>query len=263
MQTVMTTGDLFRQGRLNEAIDAAAASVKRRPLEAASRILFSELLLFAGDFARADNVLEAAGTVEPAAALAVAEFRQLLRAATACRQVAREGRMPDLLGGPTPSQTSLVRALMALREGDEAAAASAADAAELARQPAPGTHNGVAFRDFRDADDLCAGVIDVLTTTGKHFWVPIERVETATFHPPVRVRDLFWRRCSMTVRGGPEGDVYVPAIYDHDRDTGDRLRLGRETEWTTTAPIRGTGQRVFFTGSDGVPIHELGTIEIH
>jgi len=45
------------------------------------------------------------------------------------------------------------------------------------------------FDDLRDADDIMGGTFEVLTTTGKYFWIPMERIVTATFHPPKRPRD--------------------------------------------------------------------------
>jgi type VI secretion system protein ImpE len=65
----------------------------------------------------------------------------------------------------------------------------------------------------------------------------------------------------MMVRGGPEGDVYLPAMYEADATCSDNLRLGRATEWAGPTPFRGSGQRVFLMGEEGAPIHELETIE--
>jgi type VI secretion system protein ImpE len=65
----------------------------------------------------------------------------------------------------------------------------------------------------------------------------------------------------MMVRGGPEGDVYLPALYETSSTCSDNLRLGRATEWVGPTPFRGGGQRIFLIGEEGTPIHELGTIE--
>ncbi len=251
---------LFREGRLGAAITAASAAVRMKPTTD-TRILLAEFLLFADDFARAETVLDTAAMVDPSAALAIAEFRQLLRAAMARRQLLSDGRVPEFLGSPTPAQTLLLQALVSIRSGDQDKAAAAAQAAEAARPAVSGASNGRTFDDFRDVDDLVSGNLEVLTTTGKYFWIPIETVVSMAFHPQQRPRDLFWRRCSMTVRGGPEGDVYLPTVYDSGNDVGDALRLGRATDWSATAPVRGRGQRVFLVGDEAVPIHELGTVE--
>jgi type VI secretion system protein ImpE len=254
-------GALFKEGKLQAAIDAASAVVQQSPADVGGRFLLAELLLFDGNLERAETVLDAAQSIEPNAALMVAEFRQLLRAAVARRQLARDGRVPEFVGGPTQAQKFLLQALMQWRSGDRPAAAQAVEEAEAARPSVSGTGNGAAFTDFRDADDLVGGNFEVLTTTGKYFWIPIERVDSMEFHAPRRPRDLFWRRCSMTVRGGPEGDIYLPALYEADVACDDNLRLGRATEWAGPKPFRGGGQRVFLMGEDGVPVHELRTIE--
>jgi len=69
-----------------------------------------------------------------------------------------------------------------------------------------------------------------------------------------------WRRASMTVADGPDGEVYLPAIYAADDVTTDALRLGRETDWRETegGPVRGVGQRLFIVGEDALPMMELG-----
>ena len=259
--TSTEAGRLFRQGRLTDAIDAASKAVKQAPADVGRRVLLAEFLLFAGEFERADTLLDAAAALEPGAMLVIAEFRQLLRAATARRQVVREDRVPEFLKAPTESETHLLRALVAIRAGDLAAAANAAQAAEAARPAVSGIRDGTRFADFRDADDLISGSFEVLTTTGKYFWIPIDQVESIEFHPPQRPRDLFWRRCGMTVRDGPDGDVYLPSVYDTATAVNDDLRLGRATDWSAAMPIRGSGQRVFLVGDDGVPINELGTVD--
>ena len=252
-----SAGALFRAGRLREAVDAAGEAVRSQPAEAAPRMLLAEMLLFAGELERADAVLRPVDAADPAFELVAAEFRQLLRAEIARRQVLAEGRAPEFLGSPTVSQTHLLQALAELRAGDLAAAAEAAALAERSRPRVSGRTPDGDFDDGRDADDLWAGTFEALTVTGKYFWIPTERVLSLEPHPPARPRDLFWRRCTMSVRDGPDGDVYLPALYLMPPGAGDALRLGRETTWTGEPLVRGAGQRVFLLGEEGVPIQRL------
>ncbi|WP_239478622.1 type VI secretion system accessory protein TagJ [Lichenicola cladoniae] len=258
-------GSLFRAGHLEAAITAANDSVRRAPAVMEHRMLLAELLLFAGRFERADTVLAAAETIDPSLMLVASEFRHLLRAEIARQQTWNEGRVPEFVGEPTESLSLSLKALTLLREGDEAGAAQAAQQAEAVRPHVGGQHEDALFDDFRDADDICAGFIEVLTVTGRYFWMPTERIEEAIFHPARRPRDLFWRRCSMTVRAGPDGDVYVPAIYAGGPTTAsspgeadaDTLRLGKSTEWSGETLVRGRGQRLFLAGEDGLAIQDL------
>ncbi len=255
-------GSLFHAGRLMDAIAAASAALKAAPADLAARVLLAELLLFTGNVERADVILDAAADIAPDAAVVIAEFRQLLRAEMARRQLFRDGRVPEFLGDPPPACAATLAALVAMRAGDMAEAARCAATAEAARPRVPGRLNGAAFDDMRDVDDLCCAHLEVLTTTGKYFWIPTARIESIEFHPPKRPRDLYWRRASMVVNDGPDGDVYLPTIYTADDATlSDALRLGRATEWHGETVVRGTGQRVFLVGDDAQGIMELGTLE--
>jgi type VI secretion system protein ImpE len=262
-ETAESAGALFRAGRLALALEKAGQAVRKAPGDLGARIMLGELLVFAGNLERADVILDAAAQADPSSAVVVAEFRQLLRAEIARRQLRRDGRLPEFLGKPTEALKHSLAALVALRAGNTAEANAAAAAAEAARPHVSGRSGDTSFDDFRDADDLCAGFFEVLTTTGKYFWIPMERVESISFHAPRRPRDLCWRRASMSVTAGPDGEVYIPVIYgSEETDLSDDLRLGRATDWRQDAgaPVRGVGQRMFLVGEDAVGIMELTDI---
>ena len=266
-ETQQTAGELFRAGNLNDAIAAANAEVRRKPGDLGGRVLLAELLIFAGNLERADTILDAASQADPSAAIVAAEFRQLLRADLARRQFARVGRVPEFLDEPTAPLRAALAAQVALRGGDAGEAAARAAEAEALRPRVPGSlkqeGGEIAFDDFRDVDDLCAGFFEVLTTNGKYYWVPTERVAAIQFHPPLRPRDLVWRRATISVNRGPDGEVYIPAIYDSaDPDLPDNYRLGHGTDWTggQAGPVRGIGQRVFLAGDDAYPIMEIAEL---
>jgi type VI secretion system protein ImpE len=267
-----TAGALFHARQLGPAIAAANAEVRRSPGDLGARVLLAELLLFAGTIDRADIILDAAATADPSSAVVVAEFRQLLRAETARRQCSRDGRVPEFLGEPPPALRAALAAHVALRAGDIAEAARCAAEAEAVRPRVSGFvkealvkagAGETAFDDFRDVDDLCAGFFEVLTTTGKYYWVPTERVASIVLHPPQRPRDLAWRRATISVNEGPDGEVYVPVIYDSlQRDIADDYRLGHNTQWwgDEGGPVRGVGQRVFLVGDDDRGIMEIAEL---
>jgi type VI secretion system protein ImpE len=255
-----TAGALFRAGKLADAVAAANAAVRKAPADLAPRVLLAELLLFAGNLERADVILDAGSSVDPQAAVVIAEFRQLVRAEMARRQQRRDGRLPEFLGEPTATLATILQATIALRAGDTAEAGALAAKAETLRPRVTGSIDGKAFDDFRDADDLQAGYFEVLTTTGKYFWIPTERIESINFDKPKRARDLYWRRVNMSVRSGPDGVVYMPALYgDDDPGLADALRLGQATDWieVSEALVRGAGQRMFLAGDDTISMMDL------
>jgi type VI secretion system protein ImpE len=262
-----TAGELFRAGQLTAAIDAANTALRNNPTDFAARVLLAELLVFAGNLQRADVILDAAAKVDPTTAIVVAEFRQLLRAAIARQQCADEGRVPEFLGEPTGTLRAALAANVALRAGDADAAARHAAEMEAVRPGVSGrstlSSGEMAFDDFRDADDLHAGFFEVLTTTGKYFWIPTERIASIEFHAPRRPRDLAWRRAAMSVINGPDGEVYLPALYVAPGGTpNDDIALGRATDWLGEEDglMRGIGQRVFLVGDEAYGITDFSAL---
>jgi type VI secretion system protein ImpE len=258
---------MFREGNLTDALTAATAAVRQAPTDIGARILLAELLVFAGNIERVDVVLDACADLDPTAALVVAEFRQLLRGETARRQLFSEGRVPEFLGEPTDAQRLSLAAVVALRNGDSQEAGKLAAQAEEARIHPSGTVRGGTFDDMRDGDDLLASCFEVITTTGKYFWVPPHRVILLEFHPMKRPRDLFWRRATMQVADGPEGDVYLPTIYPPVASAAaaltDAMRLGRATDWQQAGeggPTRGLGAVTLLVGEEALTWLEMDKV---
>ena len=189
VETDLQAAGLFRAGKLPEAVAAATAAVKAAPTDLGRRVLLAELLLFSGNLERADVILDAAGQIDPSAPLVVSEFRQLLRAETARRQLYRDGRVPEFLGEPEPSEQASLAALVALRAGDVAAARAKAEEAETLRPRAPASRM-VRPSMISGTLMICMpGYIETLTTTGKYYWIPVSRIEidACSTRPSARV----------------------------------------------------------------------------
>jgi type VI secretion system protein ImpE len=264
METASSASELFQAGRLQDAIDQALAAVKKNPTDADRRGLLAELLCLAGEWDRADKQVDTMGLQDPEATVALSLIRQLIRGEVWRKECFQDGRPPELLADATPTVRASLETLAAMRSGDMAAAARLVAEADEGRPAVAGVCDGQSFSDFRDLDDVTAGVFEVLSSTGKYFWIPIERVQSIEFHPPNRPRDLIWRQAEMTVADGPSGDVYLPAIYSpFGAPVDDQLRLGRGTDWVggSGEPTRGRGQRMYLVGDEAVPIMQLTTVE--
>ena len=259
----MNALELYKDGKLDEAIEAATAEVKGKPTDAACRGLLAELLCFAGDLERADKQLDAMGHQDPQMAVTVALFRQLIRAETARREFFQQGRLPEFLGRPSGCLRAHLDASIEIREGNLDAAAEFIKKAESLRPKAACCRGDKPFADFRDLDDTTASFFEVLTSTGKYYWIETACVESIEFKKPAQIRDLLWRQASMAVCGGPDGEVFLPVVYDgsHDDDDGD-IRLGRATDWhgDEEQMVRGVGQRMFMLGDQALTILELDRI---
>jgi type VI secretion system protein ImpE len=261
--TAMNGSELFAAGDLTAAVAVLTDQVKRHPTDQDSRGLLAELLCLAGDLERADKQLEVLSNQDPEAAPALAMLRQVIRAELTRSEFYKEGRLPEFLGVPTPLLKKHLEASILLREGNGGEAAQLLAEAEEERRHPAGVCNGTPFDDFRDIDDLSSCYLEVLTTTGKYFWVLIESVGSIEFRRPKRPRDLLWRRALLNVHKGPEGEVFIPAIYADPKGLGtDQSRLGRLTDWVrhNGSPVLGTGQRTYLVGETAIPVMEMENV---
>lgn len=243
--------DFIKAGRLDEARALLLAGVKARPTDVAQRFELAELMLLQGDWEKADTQFDLVSTQDPSFGVLVALIRQLIRAEIARREVFADGRTPELLGDATPEIEASLRILLALRNGEEAGPIREA-ADDLQTPPLVGDLNGDRFEGLRDLDDRVAGVLELLTSTGKYYWVPWERVRSMELRAPERLRDLVWREAEVDVVDGPNGVVYIPCNYvAAGAEETPETRLGRETVWVEDhGVVRGVGQRCLLVGEE-------------
>ena len=257
----MNAKEFFKAGKLANAINASVEEVKRRPADWDAREFLCELLILSGDLERADKHMDVLGHQNPQLMVGVALLRQLVRAEQARQQLFSEGRLPEMLGEPDAGLRAALRASVLLREGDIEQAKRILDEAEENREPLVGYVNGGKVDDFRDLDDLVSGVLELLTSNGKYYWVPFKRIKQMEFHPAERTLDLLWRRAHIEVdQDGPSGEVYIPVTYvPLGGAMSDEARLGRTTDWVggEESPMRGIGQRIFLVGEEALPIMDI------
>jgi type VI secretion system protein ImpE len=259
----MNAHDHYEAGNLREAVAAALDDVKVNPSDTGKRRFLCELLCLTGDLERADRQLDVlTQQVDAEEMVNVALFRQLVRAEQARQQFSSDGRLPEFLNNEVaPLLRMHLEAAVLLRAGKQAEATALLTRAEEQRPKIAGVCNGQPFDDLRDLDDVTASYFEVLTSTGKYYWIPMSAVDAIEFRAPVRPRDLLWRRALMTVHQGPDGEVFLPTLYAGAAgDPDDRVRLGRTTEWRGEAPVRGFGQRMFLIGEEARTIMELQSL---
>jgi type VI secretion system protein ImpE len=252
---------LLAQARLGEAVAAATARVKSKPLDATARILLADLLCLQGAIETADAQLQIASQLASAEAVGIARLRGLLRAEAARRAWFKQGAVPNFLAPPTPRQQQALRLAVAWRTGDAEAAAEQLAELERLQIACHGTCDGAAFDDFRDADDLLQENIETLGTNGQYYWLAPHALARLTFTPPRHPRDLVWRRARAVLRSGEDVELHLPAQYCTDRADDDH-RLARRTDWTTSlgGVTLGRGQRVLMVGGEPRAVMEIGQI---
>jgi type VI secretion system protein ImpE len=260
----MNPSELFKAGKLQEATAAQLQEVKNKPGDQGKRLFLFELLAFAGDLERARRQIDAVTYEDPDLETAAAAYRKLIDAEEARRRLFRDGLSPEFLVDPPANLQRRLQAVNRMREGRPAEAAAELARAAAETPPAAGLLNGKAFDHLRDCDDLLGGVLEVMAQ-GKYFWVPLHQVELLAANAPASPRDLLWLPAHLQMRDGPEGDVFLPALYPGSHEhADDAVKLGRATDWTGAEgePVRGADLKMFLCGDDDISILEWRQLEM-
>nr|MDQ3958117.1 tetratricopeptide repeat protein [Actinomycetota bacterium] len=180
-QSVADANDLYRAGKLDEAIQALGASLRDNPTDSQRRTFLFELLCFAGEYERAEKQLEVLGQGGKTAQLGTLVYHGALHAERTRQEMFRTGTYPR---GPSP-------------------------------RPVSGTLNGQPFTTLTDADPRIGARLEVYAA-GQYTWIPFEHLVSIRMEAPKRLRDLLWT--PAIVRPGPGfrnydlGEVLVPAL---------------------------------------------------
>ena len=233
-QSVANANDLYRAGKLDEAIQALGASLRDNPTDSQRRTFLFELLCFAGEYDRAEKQLEVLGQGGKNAQLGTLVYHGALHAERTREEMFRTGSYPR---GPAP-------------------------------RPVSGTLKGQPFTTLTDADPRIGARLEVYAA-GQYTWIPFEHLVSIRMEAPKRLRDLLWT--PAIVRPGPGfrnyelGEVLIPALAPMSAQHADReVRLGRVTEWQELAdgdqaPI---GGKLLLVDDEEFPLLEVRELQI-
>jgi type VI secretion system protein ImpE len=197
----MTPLALYREGKLREAIKALGEELRSNPLDAKRRTFLFELLLFAGEYDRAEKQLDLLAGANAEAAAGTMLYRSALHAERTRQAMFQNHETPPL-----------------------------SDAAVHG-----GVWNGTAFNEFGDADPRIGDNLEVFIA-GSYTWIPIHYLRRLEIEPPANLRDLVWARArvdtSADFRLQELGEVLLPLLCPlSSKHAEEIVQLGREAAW--------------------------------
>ena len=228
----LTARELFAAGKVREAEKQLTAYLREHPSDRAQRTFLFELLCFAGEFARAEKQLAvlASGGVESETGAIV--YYAALHAEKTRHELFEKQSLP---AGPATSP--------------------------------PGTLNGKAFTELRDADPDIGARLEVFAA-GAYVWIPFEHVASIEMEPPKKLRDTLWApamvQAAASFKGMDLGEVLIPAIYPFSwKHPDEAVWLGRVTEWSADDEGREypSGQKILLVDGEEIPFLEVRSIE--
>jgi len=254
----MNASQLFKDGKLQEAIDAQIQEVKAHAADQSKRLFLFELAAFAGDLDRARRQLDVLKFEELELEAAALKYRQMIESEVQRRKVFNEGLPPQFLIDPPPSVVKRLQGLHCVREKRFEDAVVFLSEANASAEAIKGELNGKPIVGLRDCDDLFGTVLEAFAQ-GKYFWIPLEHIDTLAMNAPRFPRDLLWLPARIDLIDGGSGEVFLPTLYPGSYEHSDeQVKLGRSTDWQAAdkAPVFGKGLRVFLAGEDAIPLPE-------
>ena len=231
----MNPRELFKAGRLDDAIESLGVELRGDPTDVQRRVFLFELLSFAGKYDRAEKQLDIAGQGSKEAAMGALLYRSALHAEKNRQDMFSSGDFPQ---GPAPPTVS-------------------------------GRLNGKPFESLQDADSRLGARLEVFAA-GQYLWLPLQHVASVRVQPPKRLRDLIWAPAKILTSPDFEGlelgetmlPVISPLSWQYDDDD---VRLGRVTEWVATDDGDEVlvGQKSLLVDDEEFPILELRELEIN
>lgn len=260
-----SAADLFEAGRLDDAIAAQIQAVKTDAGNEAKRLFLFELAVFAGQWDRAGRQLDAINYPDAERNANVAAYRALLDAEKQRAAVLASGERPEFLIDPPADTERRVEALKCVAENRPEEAAAILREIDDEAAPIRGELNGRPFELLRDCDDLFGTTLEVFSTTGTYYWVPVQQIASLTVNEPQQLRDLAWLPATLEMRDGPAGDVFLPVRYPNSENHADNdVRLARSTDWSEpeNGPVRGSGVRLYLVDDDASALPDWRTLTV-
>lgn len=229
----MTPQELYRDGKLRDAIKALGEELRKNPLDAKRRTFLFELLLFAGEYDRAEKQLEVLAGAGGDAAAGTLLYRSALHAERTRQEMFSRNQTPAL---------------------------------EF-REQVSGLCDGQPFRELMDSDPRIGPNLEVYMA-GSYTWIPIAYLRNVEIEPPVSLRDLMWARARVETT--PEfrlqdlGEVLIPAICPlSSRHLEETVQLGRESAWEEDSTFEAVpfGAKIMLVDGVDVPLLKMRTLE--
>ncbi len=255
--------DLIKEGKLAEARANLVAAVKKSPGDTAARTMLFQVLLFLGEWDKAQRHLEMLAQLDANMAAAAPLYNNLLKCERERVEVVSFRTLPSFLPATPTYFESYHKACQHLQTSLDGTGKDLFCAMELEIPEVAGTVNGVEFSGMRNTDDVLAFALEVFAHD-RYVWVPFESIREIIVTPPQSLLDLLWIPASITTWGGLSMNGFLPVLYPHSwQHDNEQVRMGRMTDWSAQYGdcVRGAGQQVFVFGDQDLAILEWRNIQ--
>lgn len=237
----MDAHQLFKAGRLGDAIASLEHSIRNDPTDQRSQTFLFELLCFAGDFDRAEHQLNT---------------------------LVDGHRKESVLG--TRLYKSVVHAEKTRQKMFAARNFPSAILDNLGSEPAiAGKLNGKEFSSISDSDPRIGNRLEIFVA-GDYLWISYADIASVHVTAPRRLRDLLWIPAHITTGASFDsrelGEVMIPSMAPLSwQHPDEEVRLGRVSDWCEdeAGDVAPYGLKTILVDHEEIPVVEIRELEIY
>jgi type VI secretion system protein ImpE len=255
----MDPRELIKAGRLGEARSLLLDQVRTKPSDTRPRTVFFQLLAYLGEWQKSLQHLEVIEALNPQGEATTQVYQSLIAAERERIEVLAWHTSPSFLSQPPPYLAAWLRMGQNMTHGKSAEAADSFAEVVSHITPVSGTHNGVEFTGFQDADSFLSPFLE-LFVHDRYVLAPVDSLREISVSPPKTLLDLLWAPVQIMTWEGLATNCYLPVLYPGTAaSSNDQVRLGNLTEWSDRGNdlFRGIGQHVFVVGEEEKGLLEL------
>ncbi|ELV8771205.1 protein of avirulence locus, partial [Vibrio harveyi] len=162
------------EGQLQQAITLLIEEIKSAPKDASLRSSFIELLCINGDLERADDQLIQSIKLFPEYLAGASQLRHLVKAAQARKDFSEGAATAQFVEGDSKVNELIIELNLAIKNKDYESGYELAQQLEKGRTTKRFSQNGSMTDEVRDIDDRLSGYVELFSTAGNYFLVPIK-----------------------------------------------------------------------------------------
>lgn len=255
----MNSIDLLQEGKLSEARNLLIQEVKTSPSDTGKRTLLFQVLIFNGEWEKAERHLEIIASQHSTSEAGILSYKNLIAAEKERLDVSSLKERPSFLPEAPLYFETYYEGLEKLIEKEMNEAKDSFNQAFAQRPTVSGTVNGKPFTGFANTDTFLSAFLEAFVHE-RYVWIPFESIRELSIPVPETFFDLIWTSASITTWEGLSMNCYLPVLYpDSFMQEDEQIRLGRLTEWVPLKGgcSKGLGQQVFQIGEEDMPILEI------
>jgi type VI secretion system protein ImpE len=237
----MDAHQLFKAGRLGDAIASLEHALRTNPSDQRSQTFLFELLCFAGDFDRAEHQLAT---------------------------LVQENRRESVLG--TSLYKSVVHAEKVRQNMFSTRHFPESSLEYLGTEPTvAGKLNGKEFTSIGDSDPRIGPRLEIFLS-GEYQWLPYSEISAVHVSAPRRLRDLLWIPARIIraekFKSSETLDVMIPSMAPLSwQHPDEEVRLGRVSDWCEdeAGDVAPYGLKTILVDREEIPVVEIRELELY